>query len=149
MIEKERERGRVKATKYRRKNPEKYLEYMRAYRAKYPDKIKQYASKWYAANKSKAQNSQYKRSYGITIDDYERLSASQGNVCAVCLQSESHLSNSGKLKKLAVDHDHKTGKVRQLLCADCNMVLGVIRDEPWRLRALAEYLERHQSVGVQ
>lgn len=55
--------------------------------------------------------------YGLTIDDYENMAAQQGDACAICGR------NPGKLR-LAVDHCHTTGKVRGLLCADCNTFLG-------------------------
>ena len=72
----------------------------------------------------------FKRSYGITIEDYETMFANQNGVCKICQKT----CKSGK--NLAVDHCHKTGKVRGLLCATCNTSLGRIEaylqdPEPW------------------
>lgn len=61
---------------------------------------------------------------------------SQNNVCLVCKEPS-------KMRGLAVDHDHKTGRVRGLLCISCNGALGMVNDSPQVLRLLAEYLENN------
>ncbi|MFI0446134.1 endonuclease VII domain-containing protein [Actinomadura sp. 6N118] len=71
--------------------------------------------------------------YGITEQDVERMAAQQGGLCAICLSSAAK----------HVDHDHKTGKVRGLLCFSCNGALGQFGDDSRRMRAAAAYLERH------
>jgi hypothetical protein len=58
----------------------------------------------------------YKKQYDITIDDYELMLAFQDGVCAIC-------GRPPKKMRLAVDHDHKTGEVRGLLCFICNQTL--------------------------
>jgi hypothetical protein len=70
--------------------------------------------------------------YGITVAEYEQMLAHQGGVCYLC-------SNPPKTKRLSVDHDHKTGAVRGLLCYRCNLRLGREREPGWFLRT-AEYL---------
>lgn len=77
--------------------------------------------------------------YGITGEEYEAMLAAQNGCCAICESSEW----SGKDRAPHVDHDHVTGKVRALLCGNCNNGLGNFGDDPARLRAAAEYLERH------
>lgn len=49
-------------------------------------------------------------------------------------------------KAEAVDHDHVTGKVRELLCHGCNMALGLLREDPQIMRGLADYAEKHGAV---
>lgn len=69
--------------------------------------------------------------YGLTKEQYEALYEAQGGVCYICQRA------TGKRKKLAVDHDHKTGYVRGLLCSPCNNILAHIRDDldaAWRIR---------------
>lgn len=56
-------------------------------------------------------------------DDYDRLYAAQDGRCAICRRA------TGKTRRLSVDHDHATGKVRGLLCRPCNQMLGHARDE--------------------
>jgi len=69
------------------------------------------------------------RYYGIDEDEYNRLFEKQGGVCAVCGGEETRI-HKGERTKLQVDHDHKTGEVRALLCFNCNNGLGAFRDDP-------------------
>lgn len=62
--------------------------------------------------------------YGLEPGDYERMLHLQGNVCYICRRA------TGKTRRLCVDHDHKTGRVRGLLCRGCNTILGRFRDDP-------------------
>lgn len=95
---------------------------------------------WKAVSRarSKAQHeSHVQRTYGLSEGEYDRLYRFQRGRCALCGIA------SGRRKRLAVDHDHKTGAVRGILCTDCNrIVLGrLARDSPvFFLRGLA-YLE--------
>jgi len=75
-----------------------------------------------------------KRQFGLTLKDYEKMAASCGNVCAIC-----GLAPRGG-RRLAVDHDHKTGAIRGLLCGGCNYGLGCFKDDPDRLVRAAEYI---------
>lgn len=72
--------------------------------------------------------------YNLTEEGYRRLQEQQGGVCFICAKACS----SGR--KLAVDHDHSTGKVRGLLCRRCNQMLGVAKDDPTLLLRAADYL---------
>lgn len=74
-----------------------------------------------------------KGKYGITADEYQRMLSEQGGVCAICRQK-------GNRKHLAVDHCHKTGKVRGLVCSPCNGFLGRINDDIEILEAIKRYL---------
>lgn len=80
-----------------------------------------------------------RRQYGMTSADYDRLLAAQGGVCAICKKAEPVVAS------LPVDHDHQTGKVRALLCTPCNTTLGLVGEDPERLRALAAYIEAHRE----
>lgn len=84
---------------------------------------------------------QRQRAYGLSREEYHLLAESQGFRCAVCAEEETALDGTGKPKDLGVDHDHKTGRVRGLLCARCNTAIGLMRDEPLLLRTAADYLE--------
>lgn len=68
-----------------------------------------------------------RRVYGIGIEEYDRLLAAQGCVCAICGEPERQ-THKGTLKELTVDHDHETGAVRGLLCHRCNSALGQVQD---------------------
>lgn len=77
--------------------------------------------------------------YGLTYEEYVEILAKQGGTCAVCKQPERELGRGGALKAMSVDHCHKTGRVRGLLCSHCNKRLGVLEDSEWLENAL-EYL---------
>lgn len=91
-----------------------------------------YARKYYREHRGAALG----RRYGLTAEEYEAVVAD--NRCAVCGSSERRKGH----ETLYVDHDHATGVVRGLLCHACNLTLGNAKDDPARLRALADYLER-------
>lgn len=83
--------------------------------------------------------------YNITLEEYNILFFQQGGLCAVCSQPETVIDPYTKqVKYLAVDHNHKTDKVRQLLCSDCNTLLGVLEKDPNRVKLLVKYLKKHQ-----
>ena len=77
--------------------------------------------------------------YGVTNEEYIALLDSQQGCCAIC---ESPKPSSGRYKHFCVDHDHNTGRIRGLLCMNCNITLGRLRDDPEVLRKAADYLER-------
>ena len=81
-----------------------------------------------------------KRYFGITPDDFIAIGNRQGWVCPICGLPPTE-ANGHKLKtKLHVDHDHKTGKVRGLLCNNCNAAIGYFADDIERLMNAIEYL---------
>lgn len=77
---------------------------------------------------------------GVTAEWYEATLAEQGGVCAICKRPESKSSSGGGIKMLAVDHDHATGLPRGLLCQQCNIGLGALRDDPSLLKKAIRYL---------
>lgn len=78
--------------------------------------------------------------YGITQAQYDALLVAQDGRCKACGRPETAIGNGGRVKPLAVDHDHGTGEVRGLLCQECNLILGLADDDIERLLALADYL---------
>lgn len=96
-------------------------------------------------NRSAARHYGWKRYYGLTSEDYGRMLAEQGSVCAICFKPEIRITPKGDLTTLHVDHDHVTGKVRALLCYKCNSMLGGVDDSPEILRAAADYIEKHRA----
>lgn len=86
-------------------------------------------------NRSRARKSKLFIKYGITEEDYERMLEEQDHLCAICREPCS----SGR--RLAVDHCHLTGKVRGLLCMNCNIALGKLKDSVKIAQSLIRYLE--------
>lgn len=86
--------------------------------------------------------------YGLTVQEYDAMMAEQNGVCAVCSMPEmSRVAGRGadERRRLAVDHDHESGRVRGLLCLTCNHGLGAFRENPELLRDAATYLEEHKT----
>lgn len=81
-----------------------------------------------------------KSTYGLSGADYDALLAAQAGVCAICRQPETS-QVKGKVKALAVDHCHQSGKVRGLLCKNCNTALGSLRDSIPLLENALAYLK--------
>ena len=79
-----------------------------------------------------------KRKYGLTLEDYQLMWDNQGGVCAICGQPEI-----GKL--LSVDHNHSTGKIRDLLCDRCNKGIGQAKEDLDIICNMIEYLLREED----
>lgn len=106
----------------------------------------EYARKWYSNNKSRVLDYEYRRHYGITLEDYERMFDEQNGVCAICGNEETRVDHrSGKNSRLAVDHCHKSNKVRALLCAHCNNALGSFDDDLDVIARAVVYLATHSG----
>lgn len=82
------------------------------------------------------------KTYGLGEGDYDRLYVAQGGVCAICRRA------TGASRRLSVDHDHKTGAVRGLLCRTCNNMLGHARDTDTLLYRAIEYLSHPPAFDV-
>lgn len=80
--------------------------------------------------------------YNLTQDEYRDLLSSQKGLCAICYQppTEKRYQTS---RPLCIDHDHKTGQVRGLLCGSCNRALGGFKDNPSVLESAKQYLTRY------
>lgn len=76
------------------------------------------------------------RTYGLTLEDYEFLLVSQRGRCTICGKPDGD--------QLHVDHDHLTGRVRGLLCGNCNRAMGLFHEDAARFEAAGEYLRRPQ-----
>lgn len=78
--------------------------------------------------------------YNITFEEYQELISKHNNLCAICLKKCSTGRN------LAVDHDHKTKKVRGLLCRKCNVSLGMFLESPELLERAKNYLIQFERM---
>lgn len=119
----------------RAQDPERYRKYNTDWRAANREKVRRQARERYRKNPSvnieTARRSAVRRKYGLTLEDYE---ARLAKGCTIC-------GSDGP--RMALDHCHATGKIREPLCANCNNGLGRFFDQPELLRAAAEYLEKH------
>lgn len=93
---------------------------------------------WRKNNKGYQRKFDLKRTYGLTTDDYNKMLESQDNKCFICLSD----SPRNKHNVFVVDHCHKTGRVRGLLCTYCNLGLGAFSDNIESLNNAINYLTK-------
>ena len=120
-------------------NKEKYKLANKKYRAANKEKVKETNRIWWRANKQRIAAAKY----GLTLEQYQILvEESQGfcPICNVALDFEKKGS-----AQACIDHNHKTGEVRKLICNRCNLLLGKAEDSPVLLRKAADYLESHDK----
>jgi hypothetical protein len=126
-------------------NPEAKREANRIRNARYHEKhrerLAEYRRERYVSNAANVRGKMLEKQYGITAEDFAQMLLDQDGVCAICGLPETTIQN-GKVRQLSVDHDHETGRVRGLLCNDCNRGIGMLHDDPDLLRTAADYLER-------
>jgi len=108
------------------KNKERRLKEVAEYVKANPDKVEKWLLKFRC------------KKYGLTVQQYLDLKIKQNNLCAICQQP-----NKSERCDFHIDHDHRTGKVRGLVCNNCNRGLGYFADNPIVLRLAASYLEQN------
>jgi hypothetical protein len=87
-----------------------------------------------------------RRRYGIGVQDLRTMAEAQDHKCAICGKPEQE-ERGGYVRHLAVDHDHATGKVRELLCQNCNKMIGYAKDDPLILARAIAYLAKHKDAS--
>ena len=126
-IEKIRKKHRLYKKEYYIKNREKCIAQSREYKRTHKEQIKEYDKKH-----------SLRYHYGLSIIEFNNILLAQNNRCAIC-NEPLDLQNS---KNVHIDHDHKTGKIRGILCQKCNLAIGLLRDNPEYTKRATEYLER-------
>jgi hypothetical protein len=162
----------AKAREYYATNPDKYVEAQRRYRQKIrkpkeivektkcrrghawiDENIYSYISKQnhlikeckicaaekYQRRKDQLRENHLQRKYGLDQEAYEKMLLEQNGRCFIC-----PTSIPGGMGQFAVDHCHKTGKIRKLLCFNCNTALGLLGDDPNLLERMAAYIRSYQ-----
>jgi hypothetical protein len=115
---------------------DKYRNRKRQWAVDNPEKYKAKSKKWNDANKDKNRESVLRRKFGLTLEDYSTMLKNQDNKCKICKIDQSLLS-----KNMYLDHCHKTGKVRGLLCNQCNSGIGLLKDSIIVLESAIKYLK--------
>jgi hypothetical protein len=159
----------IKMETYYQRNKQKCLERTREYKRTHKDKVKEWSKKYCEKNKAAIsirarerrlaniekykererragkknpiirKRAQLKRDYNITLDDYNNMLMAQNNSCAICGMPQNKLK-----KNLCIDHNHKTGEIRALLCHSCNLILGNCFESISVLERAIEYLNKYQ-----
>ena len=120
----DKELARTRSKEWRLNNLEKSRENSKHYQKIHPEKVLEWQLK----------------KYGLTLEQYKAF----GNKCMICDKKPHGMSN-GKLR-LCVDHDHKTGKIRGLLCGACNIAIGHFYHNSELLKKAILYLEQNGDV---
>ncbi len=118
-----REKSIASVQRWREDNPEKYQAWLKRNREENKEK-----------RREQSRRTHLKRAYGLTQNMFEALVLAQLGKCAICGSLEA--------PNLHVDHDHRTNKVRGLLCGKCNKAIGLLDDDPDRLMTARGYLKR-------
>jgi len=126
------EKDRLRHKKWKENNKEKvrayYREYSKVWRKNNPERRRAIKRKY-----------DLKRAYGMTEDQYNFMLQAQNNCCDICKKESS------RTKKLHIDHCHKTGKIRGLLCSNCNTTLGLVKESLEILQSIANYLRKSST----
>lgn len=108
-----------------------------SYRQKHRLVLRKRADVYRKINYNSIREKQLMEKFGISLEKYNEMFKDQNGVCSICLKK----CETGK--QLAVDHCHKTGKIRGLLCQPCNTAIGKFMDSPALLQQAIYYLERN------
>ena len=96
----------------------------------------------YQRNKEIRKQQHRKNTYGLSNDQYEKMITDQSNACGICNRVFDDTFPP------FIDHNHSTGKVRELLCRSCNSAIGYANEDTNILRRMIEYLNRHSITEV-
>jgi hypothetical protein len=119
------------------KHKDREKETRRKYLIKNREKVLETQKRWNNKNFNRRKNVILKNVYGITLDDYNKMFNTQEGKCAICQRHQNELTRT-----LCVDHDHKTNKVRALLCVTCNTDVSVVEN---RLEEMTNYLNKYRK----
>ncbi len=121
---------RLKKQRLYKLNPEKHKASAKKTQLKYREKV------------LKKQNEYHIKKW-MTLEEYEQMLIDQDYKCKICKNMEDAYHQHGKLKRLSIDHDHSTGKIRGLLCTRCNTAIGLLKDSIGLLESAIKYLSIH------
>lgn len=134
----------AKQTAWRRANPDKARAIERRFSAKIPSaKSAEKARVWYEKNKERASIQKRTRTHHISDAEFRAMLAAQNNLCAI----GAHEFGEGR--RTFVDHDHKTGRVRGILCPKHNTAIALLGDSVDGVYAALEYLNRPVAIGLE
>ena len=144
-VYRKRNRKRISETdaRFRRRHHKRLLKKARKFRRDHPEWRLGHAE-WVQKNpKRRAEHTKRNKlkKYGLTLDQFNALCKKQQGRCAICRK----LPKADQV--LHVDHDHKTRRVRGLLCPGCNRGIGMLQDSSKLLRRALVYLERSHVIG--
>ena len=123
---------------YAARNRDMYRRSTAKYRAKYPERVKKVQSRYRARNADRLKYYWKEWKYGVSMGDFEQMFMATGGSCYICGLAMKRFGQGSNAA--CIDHDHKSGFVRGLLCNNCNSGLGHFEDMVDRLYAAIKYL---------
>jgi len=129
----------ITGKKHYKENREKILTRSKKYNKSNKEAVYKYAKKWRTNNVDKIHTIHLRRKYGEHFN-YDMMLTQQNGMCAICGGSPQ------PGRRLHVDHNHdENGKIRGLLCGNCNRGIGLFKDNPVNLTAAAKYIINHNN----
>ena len=123
-----------RAEKWRKDNLKRRNEYSKQWREDNPEKVKKYSKTYCKKHRERAKIVHLKRNYDLSYENWLKMWENQDGKCAICGTSFDKPSD------VCIDHNHKTGEIRGLLCNKCNFAIGLLNDDPELTIKLTEYL---------
>jgi len=111
-----------------------------AYTIANQERIQKYTAQWKLKNKERLRELRLVKQFGITEAKYAEMLAQQLGRCALCPATRF----DSRWERLAVDHCHTSGKIRRLLCARCNLLIGNSGEDDALLERMASYIREHR-----
>lgn len=136
------DRIREQSREYREANRERIRETERRYREANKEARAEARRAYHEANPTLQTEWALRRRYGISLADFNALLEGQGGRCAICRTS------TPPVRGWTVDHCHDSGRVRGVLCFNCNVAIGHLKDDPAVAEAAAQYLSDDQAQDV-
>lgn len=137
ILRKSKERYIGKEEIYSKKN--------KLYRQNNKEKLKLADKEKHIRRKDLVRNNRLKKNFGISLKEYEEMYINQKGLCKICENPEkAKQPNSEAIRMLCVDHCHRTGKIRGLLCTNCNILLGQSKDNTQILLNAIKYLKQYE-----
>jgi hypothetical protein len=135
-------RIRARKRQYYHENHEHLSQKQREYQKTHRKECTERVRVWRARHHSRLRDSWLRETYDITLHDYNEMLTQQGGLCAICRQEPS--GKRARDRVLQVDHNHKLGRVRGLLCIACNARLAIIEDTSF-IQSAQRYLRDYET----
>lgn len=137
---------------YREKNRDKRIAYGKKWRIENHDYLRAKQNEYEKTRnakpeiKERRQAKNFKYNYDTSIEWYNEKFAKQGGLCVICGKPETVVDvRTGQVRALSIDHNHETGKNRDLLCGDCNRGIGLFHENIEIIEKVIQYLKNHKE----
>lgn len=127
---------KAQVREYTRANKDKISQYHKSYYRENRDELLVTRQIYASGHRDEIEDYRLRAAYGISLAQYEEMLVAQDGRCRICGSDKA----DSRGRSLHVDHDHATGRVRGLLCNQCNHAIGLLQDSPERFERAADYL---------